>query len=54
MVKRQKRGITKNATGKGFNEARQEASKIGASTIYGTRTERLSQFDGFLAVCGQF
>lgn len=34
MVKRQKKGITKKDTGKGFNERSQEARKIGASTIY--------------------
>ncbi len=48
MVKRRKKGITKKATGKGFNEGSQEARKIGASTIYGTCSERLSPFGGLL------
>jgi len=42
MVKRRKKGITKKATGKGFNEAPQEAREIGAPTIYVSEQGRVN------------
>ena len=48
MVKKRKKGITKKGTGKGFNERPQDARTTGASTIYGTCSERLSPFGGLL------
>ena len=50
MVKLKKDVITKSLTSKGSEEGSQRASKINASTPFGTCAERLSPFGGLLGL----
>ena len=50
MVKLKKKAITKRLTSKGSEEGSQRASKINASTPFGTCAERLSPFGGLLGL----
>ena len=50
MVKKRNKGIRKRCASKVFKEHTVRASKINASTVYGTCSERLSPFGGLLAL----